>query len=391
MFLLEAPGKNLLLCLLQVLEPTDLPCLVTCSPSSSQWHSIFQSLLSDHALVVTSFWFWLILLSHNVSCDDVGPTQLTQDHLPSSESLTTAAESLLPCKMTWRFYGLGGGHLWGRASQAALVVKNPPANAHDVRDVVQSLGQEDPLKEIVATLSSILAWRIPQTEEPGGLQSIGSHRVGHDWSDLTCTHTSLGEKWLFCWSRMPFIISWIMFALGLPCSAPAFSSVKRGLLSSCRAQASHCNSSGTQLHPKTDSWSCSELWEAGRLPRRRKEGNPVGFQVWLEDRGQGFLRKGPTWVVGDAFPCPASWILANPPLRGITFLICVLSLVHENIVFFTCRSRKKIGIQRCLGIEGALTEEVELDVEKVMGRQGWGSIPVTSTRMRYGEGLEWSY
>ena len=60
------------------------------------------------------------------------------------------------------------------------MVKNPPANAHDVRDVVQSLGQEDPLKEIVATLSSILAWRIPQTEEPGGLQSIGSHRVGHD-------------------------------------------------------------------------------------------------------------------------------------------------------------------------------------------------------------------
>ena len=182
-----------------------------------------------------------------------------------------------------------------------------------------------------------------------------------------------------------------MFALGLPCSAPAFSSVKRRLLSSCRAQASHCNSSGTQLHPKTDSWSCSKLWEAGRLLRRRKEGNPVGFQVWLEDRGQGFLRKGPTWVVGDAFPCPASWILANSPLRGITFLICVLSLVHENIVFFTCRSRKKIGIQRCLGIEGALTEEVGLDVEKVMGRQGWGSTPVTSTGMRYGEGLEWSY
>ena len=85
-----------------------------------------------------------------------------------------------------------------------------------------------------------------------------------------------------------------MFVLGLPCSAPAFSSVKRGLLSSCGAQASHCDSSGTQLHPKTDSWSCSELWEAGRLARRRKEGNPVGFQVWLEDRGQGtgILKKG---------------------------------------------------------------------------------------------------
>ena len=45
---------------------------------------------------------------------------------------------------------------------------------------VRSLGQEDPLEEGMATHSSILAWRIPWTEEPGGLQSIGSHTVGHD-------------------------------------------------------------------------------------------------------------------------------------------------------------------------------------------------------------------
>ena len=44
---------------------------------------------------------------------------------------------------------------------------------------VQSLDQEDPLKEGMATHSSILAWRIPWTEEPGGLQSLGSQRVGH--------------------------------------------------------------------------------------------------------------------------------------------------------------------------------------------------------------------
>ena len=49
---------------------------------------------------------------------------------------------------------------------------------------VPSLGQEDPLEESMATHSSILTWRIPWTEEPGGLQSIGSHRVGHDRSDL---------------------------------------------------------------------------------------------------------------------------------------------------------------------------------------------------------------
>ena len=45
---------------------------------------------------------------------------------------------------------------------------------------VQSLGWEDPLEEGMATHSSILAWRIPRTEEPGGLQSMGLHRVRHD-------------------------------------------------------------------------------------------------------------------------------------------------------------------------------------------------------------------
>ena len=45
---------------------------------------------------------------------------------------------------------------------------------------VQPLGQEDPLEEEMATPSSILVWRIPWTEEPGGLQSMGLERVGHD-------------------------------------------------------------------------------------------------------------------------------------------------------------------------------------------------------------------
>ena len=48
---------------------------------------------------------------------------------------------------------------------------------------IQSLGGEDPLEGGMATHSSILAWRIPRTEEPGGLRSMGSQRVGHDRSD----------------------------------------------------------------------------------------------------------------------------------------------------------------------------------------------------------------
>ena len=59
-------------------------------------------------------------------------------------------------------------------------VKNPPAMQETQEMWVQSLGQEDALEEGMATRSSIPAWRIPWTEEPGGLQSMGSHRVGHD-------------------------------------------------------------------------------------------------------------------------------------------------------------------------------------------------------------------
>ena len=51
---------------------------------------------------------------------------------------------------------------------------------------VWPLGQEDSLEEGTATLFSILAWRMPWTEKPSRLQSITSHRVGHDWSNLAC-------------------------------------------------------------------------------------------------------------------------------------------------------------------------------------------------------------
>ena len=62
------------------------------------------------------------------------------------------------------------------------VVKNPPVNAGDTRDTGSIPGSEDPLEKGMTTHSSILAWRIPWTEEPGGLHSIGSRRVGHDWA-----------------------------------------------------------------------------------------------------------------------------------------------------------------------------------------------------------------
>jgi len=59
----------------------------------------------------------------------------------------------------------------------AQTVKIPPAMQETW---VQSLGWEDPLEKGMATHSNILAWRIPWTERPGGLQSMGSQKVGHD-------------------------------------------------------------------------------------------------------------------------------------------------------------------------------------------------------------------
>ena len=60
---------------------------------------------------------------------------------------------------------------------------------------VQSLGQEDPLEEGMATHSSILAWRTPWTEEPGGLLSMGSQRVRHNLAANTCTLSLFWTTW----------------------------------------------------------------------------------------------------------------------------------------------------------------------------------------------------
>ena len=62
-------------------------------------------------------------------------------------------------------------YIWG--FQSGTVVKNLPANEEDTRAESSILSRENLLEKLIATHSSILAWEIPQTEEPGGLQSIG--------------------------------------------------------------------------------------------------------------------------------------------------------------------------------------------------------------------------
>ena len=87
-------------------------------------------------------------------------------------------------------------------SQMAQWVKNLPSICLQEMQETQvwSLGWEDPLEEGMATHSNILAWRIPWTEEPGGLQSTGSQRVRHNWSNLahTCKLFPTLLEWIFC-------------------------------------------------------------------------------------------------------------------------------------------------------------------------------------------------
>ena len=76
------------------------------------------------------------------------------------------------------------------ASQVAPVVKNPLANAGDIRHASSAPGSGRS-HDGMAMHSSILVWRIPWTEEPGGLQSTELQRVGHYWSDLACMFLTL--------------------------------------------------------------------------------------------------------------------------------------------------------------------------------------------------------
>ena len=94
---------------------------------------------------------------------------------------------------------------------------------YNAGDLVPSLGQEDPLEKEMAILSSIIAWKIPWTEEPGSLQSMGLQRVGHNWATsltyLRLYLSILGHTWSFSvmnlwnsqmnqWTYKHIIFSW---------------------------------------------------------------------------------------------------------------------------------------------------------------------------------------
>ena len=88
-------------------------------------------------------------------------------------------KDILPLQCSW-------------ASLMVQLVKNPLAVCETW---VPSLGWEDPLEEVMATHSRILAWRIPWTEEPGRLQFMGSQKVWHDWATKHNTEIYFWEFW----------------------------------------------------------------------------------------------------------------------------------------------------------------------------------------------------
>ena len=127
-------------------------------------------------IILTSCSFHLKSLSSDASATQVFYQGIwTHKALPTTGPLHLLF--YLPGKL---FLFFGNAH----ASLVAHTVKNLPAMQETQ---VLSLGWEDILKKGMATHFSILAWRIPWTEEPGRLQSMGSQRVRHDWATNTFT------------------------------------------------------------------------------------------------------------------------------------------------------------------------------------------------------------
>ena len=97
------------------------------------------------------------------------------------------------------------------AAKMTLVVKNPPDDAGDIRDAGSIPGSGRSPGGGHGNPSSSLAWRIPWTKEPGGLQSMGSHKVRHNWSDSAHTHgldNNLQSHLVQRWCEINFSNSW---------------------------------------------------------------------------------------------------------------------------------------------------------------------------------------
>ena len=147
-------------CCLTLCDPID------CSLPGSSVHGIFQVRLLEQFTISYSKGSYPLRDRTHVSCVSYVSRQ-TLYHCATWEALS----------ILHTIYYFIDTILWNGDLPSGSAVKNPPAMQETW---VQFLGWEDPLKKEMATDSSILAWRIPWTEDPGGLQSTGLQRVKHD-------------------------------------------------------------------------------------------------------------------------------------------------------------------------------------------------------------------
>ena len=144
--------------------------------------------------------------------------------------------------------GTGYPPQYSWASLVAQTVKHlPPVQEAAQRPGFSPWVGKIPLRRAWQPTPVFLPRESPWTEEPGGLQSVGSQRVGHNWvTTHTHTHANISQI-------MKFYNYLFLMALGLCCCVQAFSSCsKQGLPSSCGAQASYCNG-----------FSCCQAWALG--------------------------------------------------------------------------------------------------------------------------------
>ena len=156
----------------------------------------------------------------------------------------------------------------------------------------------------MATHSSILAWRVPGTEEPGGLLSMGLHRVGHDWSDLTAAVIQkhggrLGLRSAFLSSQVRFsqsvqLLNHVRFCNPMDCSTPGFP-VHHQLPELARSNSCPSSwwcrptvspsvvlfSSCLQSFPSSGSGGQSIGASASVLPTNIQDGSPLGWTGWI--------------------------------------------------------------------------------------------------------------
>ena len=132
---------------------------------------------------------WKLLFGfYSVSLNFLSIPELVASHLTTVALEYISVPSMAYLELPW----------WLSGEESAC-------NSGAAQDTVWSLGQQNPLEKGTATHSSILAWKIPWIERPGGLQSTGSQIIGHHWSNLEHTHTAYLTLILFSKSSWIFI------------------------------------------------------------------------------------------------------------------------------------------------------------------------------------------